>query len=273
MDSPPNTAASPAAADTAPAGLRDAFAAALAAGPGHLPPGLVAPPGASLAGRFAVYRNNVAAARAGALEAGFPAACRIVGTDFFRAMALAFAAAHPPRSPVLLDYGAGFAAFAQAFPPAATVPYLADVMRLEFARLRACHAADAPPLAAAGLAGLAPAAVASLRLRLHPAAHIVRSHHPVLTIWAMNAGDLTPAPVGHLPGEDVLVLRPGLAITQRCLPPGGAAFLLALQAGETLAAAVAAATGAAPDFDLAPSLAGALAAGAFVAFATGEDRP
>ena len=43
--------------------------------------------------RFAVYRNNVAAGLIRALEARFPVTRRLVGDDFFRAMAGGFVAA------------------------------------------------------------------------------------------------------------------------------------------------------------------------------------
>ena len=52
--------------------------------------------------RFAVYRNNVAVALIGALEARYPVVRRLVGDDFFRAMAGAYVAAEKPRSPALI---------------------------------------------------------------------------------------------------------------------------------------------------------------------------
>jgi hypothetical protein len=58
-------------------------------------------------------------------------------------MAGAFARANPPRSPVMAHYGAGFAGFIEEFPPAAGLPYLADVARLELLRVHAYHAVEA----------------------------------------------------------------------------------------------------------------------------------
>ena len=66
-------------------------------------------------------------------------------------MARAYALAEPPRSPVLMDYGAGFADFIAGFAPAASLPYLPDVARIERAWREAYHAADAEPLTAGGL--------------------------------------------------------------------------------------------------------------------------
>src|ERR1700737_734497 len=100
--------------------------------------------------RFAVYRNNVMVGLVGALEARFPATRKIVGEDFFKGAAQLFAATQPPRSPLMMFYGDAFPAFLAGFEPAREVPYLADVARLEAARTRACHAADAKPLTPAG---------------------------------------------------------------------------------------------------------------------------
>ena len=77
----------------------------------------------------------------------YPVTRRLVGDDFFRAMARAFVAAQKPRSPVLIHYGADFPAFVEAFEPAREIPYLTDVARLENAWVEAYHAAEAPALA------------------------------------------------------------------------------------------------------------------------------
>ncbi|MGH6796695.1 MAG: HvfC/BufC family peptide modification chaperone, partial [Methylocella sp.] len=105
--------------------------------------------------RFAIYRNNVMVGLASALEARFPATRKIAGEDFFKSAAKLFAATEPPRSPLMMFYGDEFPAFLADFEPAREVPYLAGVARLEAARTRACHAADARPLTPAALAGAA----------------------------------------------------------------------------------------------------------------------
>ncbi len=129
------------------------------------------------------------------LQAKFPATERIVGEDFFAAMARVFVTAHPPRSKILHTYGDDFGDFIAAFEPAAELPYLADVARLEAARTRAYHAADADPLTAAAFrTSRSGPAIGSMRLTLHPSLQIVCSRHPVVTIWSMNAGELPLRP-------------------------------------------------------------------------------
>jgi hypothetical protein len=216
--------------------------------------------------RFAIYRNNVVVGLVDALAARFPATQRIVGEEFFRAMARLYVIAHPPRSPLLMEYGDDFPHFVAAFGPAAELPYLADVARLENARMHAYHAADVTPLDASSLRSIDAAALGRLHFTPHPAAAIIRSQHPIVTIWAMNAGERTPAPIDDWRGEDALIARPGLDVFVRGLPPGGATFLMALFAGATLGEAAEVALDETESFDLVASLAGMLSAGVMSGF-------
>ena len=215
--------------------------------------------------RYGVYRNNVAASLAGALASRFPAAERIVGPDFFRAMAQAFIRLHPPRSPLLFSYGDDFPDFVAAFEPTRDIGYLPDVMRLEVARGRAYHAADVLPLDPQVLAAIDPARLGDLVFLPHAALSILSSPHPVVTIWAMNAGERPLAPVEQWQGEDALVVRPRMSVEVIPLPPGGAVFGRSLAAGATLAAAAETAMTADDRFDLSTNLAILLQSGAFVA--------
>jgi hypothetical protein len=205
--------------------------------------------------RFAVYRNNVVVGLAGALEARFPATRKIVGEDFFNGAAKLFAAAQPPRSPLMLLYGDAFPTFLADFEPAREVPYLADVARLEAARTRAYHAADAKPLTPAALSGGTPDALAGMRFILHPSVEIVASDYPIVTIWAMNSGEIELAPITDWRREDAIVSRPGCGVEVRRLPPGAKTFLLCLAAGKPLGAAAGSALAANASFDLAANIA------------------
>jgi hypothetical protein len=116
------------------------------------PPGLSSWNGSDPAQRFAIYRNNVVVGLVDALADTYPVTQELVGEAFFRAMVREFVRAAPPRSPVLALYGQGFAEFIESFPPAAGLPYLAEVARLEMLRVRAWHAADAVPVTHKALA-------------------------------------------------------------------------------------------------------------------------
>jgi hypothetical protein len=245
------------------------FAAALLDADRRPPTELMA---ADIGERFAVYRNNVVSGLSRALAAGFPATEAIVGAEFFAAMAAIYVRVSPPASPVLLHYGASLPDFIARFEPAAELPYLADVARLELAYTRAFHAADAAPLPADRLGSITAENLGALRVALHPSLQILRSVCPIATIWAMNTGR---APLGEIEdwtAQDVLVLRPYYDTVVIPLAPGEAGFLLRLQAGADMAEAAAAALQDAADFNLAMALAALFTRGAVVAF-TDQDPP
>ncbi|MDE2112671.1 MAG: putative DNA-binding domain-containing protein [Alphaproteobacteria bacterium] len=242
------------------------FAAALVDPARDVPAGLVGPDGQVSLKRFSVYRNNVIVGLIDALEAAYPAISRIVGEEFFRAMARAYAVAHPPTSAILLAYGGGFADFIVTFEPARSLPYLADVARIERAWLEAYHASEATSLSPAALVVIPQEEAGNVRLFLHPSFCVVRSRFPALTIWRMNVHDGVPAPVDlEAGGEDVLILRPEAEVEVRSMPPGGAEFVNALAEGYSLAEAAKIAIPT-PDFDLAANLAALLGAGAFIEY-------
>lgn len=247
------------------------FATAILGDPAILPEGIAAWHSRRPEQRFDVYRNNVAVGLSKALASRFPAAERIVGEAFFAAVARIYALAHPPRSPVLMRYGDDFPDFVETFEPAASVPYLADVMRLEAARGHAYHAADVAPMDAAALARLEPGSLAEARAMLHPAASLLRSAHPVVTIWAMNAGEREIGPIEPWTGETALVVRPLLRVQVLSVPASDTAFLAALFSGHRFGAAFEAASQS-PGFDLTASLVRLVGSGALAGIETEEDR-
>ena len=219
--------------------------------------------------RFAVYRNTVSVSLIEALRARFPVVERLVGEDFFRPMALAYVALEPPASPLLLRYGEGFPAFIARFTPAAPLPYLADVARLEYARGLAYHAADQAPLPAPSFAALDQGRLADFTVRLHPSVHIVTSDFPVLSIWLANQTE-TGSPLRHRGPEAALVSRPFFDVEVRRLQPGTDAFLSALKAGATIGAAVDAGEQASANFSSAEAVATLVGANIAVALSAGS---
>jgi hypothetical protein len=237
------------------------FADALLNADQPIPCGITAHNAAVPARRFAVYRNNVVAGLVNALGSRFPVVEKIVGKEFFAAMARVFVIEQPPRSPLLFAYGDEFPAFVADFEPARELHYLADVARLEAARTRAYHAADATPIDASRFAMLDGRDVEDIRIELHPSVGIVRSPHPMVRIWAMNSGEQELAPIEDWCGEDALIARPFLEVDVRALPPGGAAFLAALAAGRRLREAIEAALADDPNFEPTGNIAGLIGSG------------
>jgi hypothetical protein len=244
---------------TAHPDLVTAFAAGLA--DGALPPGLTARAPDEAARRFAVYRNNVAVSLTAALAQRFPVIERLVGADFFRAMGRIYIDAHRPKSPVLLEWGESFPAFLAGFPPLAAYPYMADVARVELARGRAYHAADAAPIAADRLVAAA-ADPAGARLGLHPSVQVLTLGQPGASIWAANQPGAAAPRVAAAGAEIALVLRDArFDVPVAVIGPGDAALIGALQDGLTLMAAATRAAAAAPGHDPQPILVRLMQAG------------
>jgi hypothetical protein len=247
---------------------QQAFADALLDPQQPCPPGLRAWNGSDPARRFAVYRNNVLASLVGALADSFPVVQQLVGEEFFHAMARLYVEAAPPRSPLLAFYGEDFPDFIASFPPAAGLPYLADVARLELLRVRAYHAADLPPLDATELAAALsdPERLPGMRLALHPSVATISSAYAIASLWAAHQGLLEIASVDPTQAECALILRHGLEVEVNRIGPGATAFIQGLGAGIPLGQAVGTALAIEPGFDLGTTLAQLLAGGAITQF-------
>ena len=214
--------------------------------------------------RFNVYRNNVAASLTDVLAAYFPVVVRLLGDDYFRAVARAYIVNDPPRSPILSRYGAGFSDFLATFEPVQDVPYLADVARLEWLQQRAYHAADHASLVGSDLASIPAAAISSSAFAFHPSIHLFTSQYPAVSIWRTNMHDAEVRPTNlESGGESALVIRPALEVLVLPLPDSSATFARALMAQHTLQAASKKAAADYPDFDLPWTLATLINHGAF----------
>jgi Putative DNA-binding domain len=223
---------------------------------GAAPTGLITWNNADSALRFAIYRNTGIVSLIDALADSFPVVQELVGEDFFRAMARIYAGIEPPRSPVMAFYGASFPDFIETFSPAAALPYLPDVARLEMLRVRSYHAADAVALPADAIA-LALVDVDSLptmQIVLHPAVELLRSNYAVASLWAAHQGILDVASIDTDQAESVLVRRPHLDVEVVPLADSAVVFMLQLQRGVSLGNAVEHTKVTHADFDLNHSL-------------------
>ena len=220
--------------------------------------------------RMAVYRRALFVNYRNALGATFPVVARLVGAPFFNAAVDAFVRAHPSTSGDLNVYGDAFADFLERYPPAAELPYLADVARLEWAQdeaNRAAEATAAPEDVLRALAAVPPEALATVKLALAPSCRLVASRYPVLRIWRSNQeGYIGEDRVSLDEGPDaLLVRREASGVTIERLTAALHAWLAALATGATLGAAIEAAEATTVRLDLATSLAARIADGTIAA--------
>ncbi len=223
-----------------------------------VPEGIIQPDGEQASRRFDVYRNNVVTSLIGAMGDAFPIVKTLVGEKFFDAMAGHFVRSHPPKSPLMMFYGAEFPDFLTGFEPVEKLPYLADVARLEHARRLAYHATDDPVAPPDALAQIPEEKLGDIRIKLHASTHVIASEFPVFSIWRFNAtDDKTPIAGG---AETSLVCRPKDEVQMHLLPTGGGAFLEALSCGRTLGEAAEITAETYDDFDLGQNIGGLIAA-------------
>ena len=224
------------------------------------PTGLVNPDGAQVAKRFDVYRNNVAVSLTDALRATFPVIHKLVGDEFFHAMAGVYLRQHPPTSPMLMLYGDKMPQFLRRFGPAKTLPYLSDIAWVEDLMRHAYHAADATPIDAAALAKLTPDKLMTTRFAFAPATYALTSDYPIYSIYLANTTTDAPNPV--MQPEAMLITRPKFDPQQTLISPAMASCITSLIAGKSLGVAM---TTAGDDLDLGATLGLLLAQGCITA--------
>ena len=196
-----------------------------------LPPGLQA------------YRAHAHAAADRALAAACPTVRALLGEEDFAHLAREHWQACPPTQGDLAEWGTTLPGWIEVHPGLADWPYLADCARLDLALHRCERAADEQP-DPGSLARLADTAPSRLRLRLRAGVEVLVSRWPLASIHAAHAA---PDANGFEPvrallqagvGEAVVVARDGWRGTVHAVAAADAGFLLALQAGATLAASL-----------------------------------
>lgn len=217
------------------------------------------------AARLRIYRHAVEGTLTAALRESYPAVLALVGEDFFDAMASRYRLQHPSVCGNLQRFGGELADFIAAMPEAQSLPYLADVARLEWRRQLAALAADAAPVDAARRVAAATVAPDRLRIGLHPSLQSLRSDYAVLTLWqwCQAPSDAVPHVDG---GEHVLLWREGGEVAMAAVSPATFRCIEKLADGDSVASACLAAADVDDEFDLEPCLRDLLAQGLIVAF-------
>lgn len=201
---------------------------------------------------LAAYRAHAGALAERALAAAYPTVQQLMGDESFALLARDFWRQQPPEAGDMACWGGTLADFIAQVPTLAAEPYLPDTARLEWALHRLQTAADAPPPDAAGtppgLGLLATDDPAALHLCLPPGSTLLASRWPVFSLWLAHrdtGGEAAFEPVRQAlaegRGEEGLLTRQGWAPRAQVLQPAEAAFVAAVLAGQTLAAALQAA--------------------------------
>jgi hypothetical protein len=120
----------------------------------------------------------------------FPKVAAVLGGERFSAVASAYLRENPSPHPSLRNLGRVFADFlGRQTEIVADLPFVADLARLEWARLRVFDAPEESALTMASIGDLAAEEWARLRLRLLPDVELMESEWPLDEIWKSGRAD------------------------------------------------------------------------------------
>ncbi|MEN8178456.1 MAG: DNA-binding domain-containing protein, partial [Pseudomonadota bacterium] len=155
-----------------------------------------------------IYRNNSLGSRSLALESVYPVCLRLLGTECFRGLAREFVRRHPSMHPDLNRFGAGFANLLDEVLENqlefARLPWLADLVRLEWLCHQVYYQADDEPLEIGNLDE-----VDASRLWPRPSRCLawLRTPWPVHEIWQTHQDAAEPPVMQVVAGEWRLVIE------------------------------------------------------------------
>jgi len=141
--------------------------------------------------RLDIYAGMYAARLVDVLREDYARVAALLGDEEFGQVARAYLARHPSEHPSVRHVGRAFAGFLREHLPSR--PALADLARLEWARLAVFDAPDPTPLRLDDLLAIAPDDWPELRFAPVPALEVLVSDWPLHRLWT-DAGDTTCVP-------------------------------------------------------------------------------
>ena len=132
--------------------------------------------------RLQIYRNNIVGSLTKAMQSTYPLIVVLTGENFAASMLRSFVRENPPPEACLARYGAGLDRFIEKFAPARSLPYLADIARLEWAMNESFYAPDESPLSLSNLHNIPHCELADTTLRLRSSVRLLESRWPLLAI-------------------------------------------------------------------------------------------
>lgn len=189
--------------------------------------------------RFAIYQNNVFYSLTTALGDLYPVVKKLVGEDFFTGTASYYLRVCPPQQAAMVHFGQDFPEFLTQFEHTQTMPFLAEVARLELARHRTYHATDKTPVSVEAFSQIAPEQLADATTELHPSLQLVQANSPIFSIWQTNQDDQEQEESINLDEpQHVLVVRAVYNVAMYAVDSGTYHFVKELQHGRAIEQAI-----------------------------------
>jgi len=136
-----------------------------------------------------IYRDSIFGSLVTALSQIYPVIKKVLGDDFFDAMACRYLQKEHSQSPDLGDYGLSFPTFIASFSPAKDLVYLSDLAQLEWFWHRAFHGQDDQALNLPVLTQLSEEQQSQILFRLPYGATLLTSDFAIEKIWQFNQDD------------------------------------------------------------------------------------
>jgi hypothetical protein len=220
--------------------------------------------------RLSIYRTNVVRRLTEALVSTYPVICDLVDRGFFDYAADTFICRTLPTSSCLNEYGEEFPSFLETFPPAAEIPYLSDVARLEWHIGRVARGVKHPAVPVKthlkALESCIQAGIdaSNIYFRFAPCVQFLSSRYAIDTIWKMHQEGALMNGLSLGSAGANLQVSGGDRLCILNLSPSVWAFRSQLGRGAPLGAAFSAAAAMCADFDCALEIATLLNDGCIV---------
>ena len=192
--------------------------------------------------RIWVYQNNTRGALLEYLQEVFPAVQGVVGEEYFKLMVDRFVTNSPPQWGNIHLYGELFASVIEELEGLRTLPYLADLIDLEWAMHQSYFASLGTPLI---VGEYSQEELLSASVLLNESVTMVESVYPLEEIYRQSL----PGFVGKVAidlaqsSDSVLVYKQGYRVQRTLLDEGSSLFLRVLKNSENLLQAIEGASG------------------------------
>ncbi|MEZ5452458.1 MAG: DNA-binding domain-containing protein [Thiothrix sp.] len=189
--------------------------------------------------RVGIYRNSVHGVLLQYLASLYEVTQQLVGEAFFERLSDEYVDRAPPTRPFLAEYGDGFPAFMRQNEGLQSMPWLADVAQLEWARHAAWNAVNQPASDFTQIMSLHEEQQTNLCFQMPESARLMQSPYAIHKVWLAHQPEDFPE---KLPLERiqirqptyVLVWRAGRKLQQVELDETSRQFLSAVQQGKAL---------------------------------------